>query len=57
MDQGPIHNEMDILIIMMMMMGSYNARHIYPTGYTQGAAVGATVALIRQPQPHPSSDL
>ena len=36
-------------------MGSYNARHIYPTGYSRHRC-GATVALIRQPQPHPHNE-
>ena len=36
----------------MMMMGSYNARLIYPIGYSRRRC-GATAALIRQPQTHP----
>ena len=35
-----------------MMMGSYNARLIYPIGYSKRRC-GATVALIRQPQINP----
>ena len=33
-------------------MGSYNARLIYPIGYSRRRC-GATAALIRQPQTHP----
>ena len=36
-------------------MGSYNARHIYPTGYSRRRC-GATAAHIRQPQPHPHNE-
>ena len=35
-------------------MGSYNVRHIYPTGNSRRRC-GATAALIRQPQPHKTS--
>ena len=38
-----------------LMMGSYNARHIYPAGYSRHRC-GATAALIRQPQPHPHNE-
>ena len=34
-----------------IMMGSYNARLIYPIGYSRRRC-GATAALIRQPQTH-----
>ena len=36
-------------------MGSYNARLIYPIGYSRHRC-GATAALIRQPQNHPHNE-
>ena len=39
-------------LIIIIIMGSYNARHIYPIGYSRRSC-GATAALIRQPQAHP----
>ena len=39
----------------MMMMGSYNARLIYPIEYSR-CRCGATAALIRQPQTHPHNE-
>ena len=39
----------------MMMMGSYNARLIYPIGYSRPRC-GANAALIRQPQTHPHNE-
>ena len=36
-------------------MGTFNARHIYPIGYSRRRC-GATVALIRQPQTHPHNE-
>ena len=36
-------------------MGSYNARLIYPIGYSRRRC-GATAALIRQPQTHPHNE-
>ena len=36
-------------------MGSYNARLIYPIGYTRRCC-GATAVLIRQPQTHPHNE-
>ena len=44
-----------VLISKMMMMGSYNAQHIYPIGYSR-CCCGATPALIRQPQTHPHNE-
>ena len=37
------------------MMGCYNARLIYPIGYSRRRC-GATAALIRQPQTHPHNE-
>ena len=42
----------DNVIIIIIIMGSYNARLIYPIGYSRRHC-GATAALIRQPQTHP----
>ena len=42
-------------IIIIIMMGSYNARLIYPIGYSRRRC-GATAALIRQPQNHPHNE-
>ena len=39
-------------LLIIMMMGSYNARLIYPIGYSRRRC-GATAALIRQPQTPP----
>ena len=44
-----------IIIIIIIMMGSYNARLIYPIGYSRRRC-GATAALIRQPQTHPHNE-
>ena len=41
--------------IIIIMMGSYNARLIYPIGYSRRRC-GATAALIRQPQTHPHNE-
>ena len=44
-----------IIIIIIMTMGSYNARHIYSIEYSSRRC-GATAALIRQPQTHPHNE-
>ena len=44
-----------MLIIIIIMMISYNARLIYPIGYSRRRC-GATAALIRQPQTHPHNE-
>ena len=38
--------------LIIIIMGSYNVRHIYPIGYSR-CRCGATAALIRQSQTHP----
>ena len=44
-----------LIIIIIMIMGTFNARHIYPIGYSRRRC-GATAALIRQPQTHPHNE-
>ena len=44
-----------LVLIIIIMMGSYNARLIYPIGYSRRRC-GATAALIRQPQNHPHNE-
>ena len=39
------------VLIIIIIMGSYNERHIYPIGYSRRRC-GATALLIRQPQAH-----
>ena len=41
--------------IVIIVMGSYNAQHIYPIGYSRRHC-GATAALIRQPQTRPHNE-
>ena len=41
--------------IVIIMMGSYNTRLIYPIGYSRRRC-GSTTALIRQPQTHPHNE-
>ena len=41
--------------IIIITMGSYNARVIYPIGYSRRRC-GATAAIIRQPQTHPHNE-
>ena len=43
------------VIMIIIMMGSYNARLIYPIGYSRRRC-GATAALIRQQQNHPHNE-
>ena len=43
------------MIHVIIIMGSYNARLIYPIGYARRRC-GATAALIRQPQNHPHNE-
>ena len=39
----------------IVIMGSYNARHIYPIGYSRRCC-GATAVLIRESQTHPHNE-
>ena len=48
-------NAITIIIIIIIIMGTFNARHIYPIGYSRRRC-GATAALIRQPQTHPRNE-
>ena len=48
-------NKVSSIIIIIMIMGTFNARHIYPIGYSRRRC-GATTALIRQPQTHPHNE-
>ena len=44
-----------LALIIIIIMGSYNAQLIYPVGYSRRCC-GATAALIRQPQNHPHNE-
>ena len=44
-----------LYILIIIIMGSYYARHIYSIGYSRRRC-GATTELIRQPQTHPHSE-
>ena len=42
-------------VLIIIIMGIFNARHIYPIGYSRRRC-GATAALIRQPQTYPHNE-